>query len=51
MKCPKCGRGIEDGSKFCILCGSRIIEKPELNLKMNIAAEVFNLVRYIHGID
>ena len=33
MKCPKCGKEIEDGSKFCILCGSRIVEKPEINPK------------------
>ena len=33
MKCPKCGKEIEDGSKFCILCGSRIVEKTELNPK------------------
>ena len=36
MKCPKCGKEIEDGSKFCILCGSRIVEKPELNPKTPI---------------
>lgn len=33
MKCPKCGKEIEDGSKFCILCGSRIVEKLEINPK------------------
>ena len=24
MICPKCGKGLEDGSKFCIFCGSAV---------------------------
>ncbi|MCQ4022807.1 zinc ribbon domain-containing protein [Ruminococcus sp. zg-924] len=33
MKCPKCGKEIDDGSKFCVLCGSRITEKTDSNTK------------------
>lgn len=33
MKCPKCGKEIEDCSKFCVLCGSRITERTDSNTK------------------
>lgn len=29
MKCPKCGKEIEDGSKFCYLCGGNIAKINE----------------------
>jgi len=38
MYCPNCNLDIEDG-KFCIQCGSKLVEKkepmPEMNLSMN----------------
>lgn len=33
MKCLKCGKEIENDSKFCVLCGSRITEKIDSNKK------------------
>ena len=31
MYCPSCGQQIADGSKFCTLCGSKLIQGPQQN--------------------
>ena len=28
IKCPKCGNELEEGSRFCTSCGSRLVEAP-----------------------
>lgn len=34
MKCPKCGKEIKEGSKFCVGCGTALTEKKEETAKV-----------------
>ena len=47
MKCPKCGKEIENGSNFCVLCGSSIAEKKELNTKPSKRKPILLLITIV----
>lgn len=40
MFCPKCGKEIKDGSKFCKHCGNQIKQKDSVNTNSNNASAV-----------
>ena len=41
MECPKCGKDLREGDKFCWNCGARIVE-PEKAL--NLSPVVFKFL-------